>query len=706
MIAVSDDFKTAVEAEIRQWKCRALMEFGSSLVSPPNVVCTSLEETFAGDYAVDGVLSTLGNIAFPGSRCYPSDVGEDDLLPADTGNGCGFWGDQFSDASGYLSQTLTLEWTTAQRLGQISLHFDEWLGYARDFEVSYYSAAWHVIATVTDNTSLTWAYMPANVIQATKLRVVVTRIQYPDENVRIIEFSAQWLEDISDRVNSWTVKKERYYTDASLPVPNASANSMDLVLDNSDHAFYRKNTESPYYGCLKANQRVWVYLSLLVNGVWEEVPVGVFYTTKWKSTRDSIETQVTLLDRAKRLMDSTYATSRVQKDKKISEMAIDILQDAGLGATEYVVDDTGEDSVIPYVWFDSMSHWNALARLAEAEGGKLWVDEYDRVIFENRERLTGGTVVATLEYNKHFGDANDDWDESQMRNHITVKATPYRIKPPEEEDIWTSQFSFWVPAGGYTNTSALWTASTGIRQPTLGSSAAEGISAQWYGDVTETSGTIRVKNSTSAAVEIKTGDLIVRGKPNKKKVWESGEDYLIVSNLDIKMFFNTVPCLEIADPELKGNLYSGVTVAWKTLPYAFGGTIRVTKTQGGNQTIKAGDLWVRAKELEPTGGIKVEKTDDALIAVYGKRGFEWENAFLQSKDLATDLAEFLLTTYKDPIGAVNLDMAVRGMPHLQLCDKVHVEDPVKLNLDADYWITGMSLTWNGALDGQLELIPA
>jgi hypothetical protein len=455
---------------------------------------------------------------------------------------------------------------------------------------------------------------------------------------------------------------------------------------------------------MKANQRTFVYLQLFVDGWWEEVPVGVFYTSKWGSKRSELQTRLTLLDRSKILMEKTYATSRVVFDKKISELVIMVLEDAGLDASEYIVDDTGVDSVIPYAWFEPITHWNALCKLAEAEGGHVYINEYDRVIFECHEHLTGGSSVVTLEYDKHFSDATDDWDEGLMRNDIIVKSEPLRLREPVQEEVWKLDHKVVVPSMGTLDVPATYTESTSIVQPVLDASVDTRVTAVWKTPPSSTSGTITLTNNGYGAETVKTGELMVLAKPVRYIVWELGEDTLVpaYSSIEFEALFDTVPCIDIADPVVT---HDGVTVEWKNVPYAFGGVIVIENTTAEDITLESAEVLVRAKPLERVGVIKKERKDDDSILDHGRRDATFENEFLQNDVLATSLAEYLLAIYKDPEGPIKLEQEVRGMPHLQLADKVTLYDPVKLHLNTVYWITGMELTWDGSLGGNLELIP-
>lgn len=712
MISVSDAFKAAVEAPVRNWRTRVLLEMSGSDVQLPSTNGAALDgDLFPSAQAANGVKVTTYKYAFPSERVFPSDPTDPDeppLMPPDPSYECGFWDEQFSDENGDLADDaiIELEYTTPfPSIDHVGVYFDGWLGYAVAFSVElYHDGGWDVIFATDDNalTSMD-IVLDAPVADVEKVRLVATKLQYADENLRVIELDAAWVEDITQKVKSWSVRKERYFSGNELPMPSASANQLTLVLDNQNDIFWTRNESSPYYGMLKANQRCWLNIDLQIAGLWETVPIGVFYTTKWSTKRSDVVTTITLLDRGKRLMETTFATSEVLFDKKISEIAAVLLADAGVPETEYDIDDTGDDSVVPYYWSERVTHWDALCTLYGAEGGKVYVDEYDRVICQSREALTAGDLVATLTSETHFSDLVDEWDEALMRNAIILKANPLLPRPLEEVEIYKNAEE--EGAGSLVVTFDY--ASNDVRDPTI-LAGVTGATAVWASAPSATGGTITVTGTIPA------NKLVVRGKPQKFIVWKNGESRTLAAaeELEIEVFFDDIPVIECDDPAFvvrdgEGLIIAtpaGLTAEWKNgKVYGFGGVVLITNGTGSSQTIADSDLWVRGTPLERNTQEIVTVKDDELIRKNRRREFEYTNPLLQSRTLAESLGNFLLQQYGDPVSPIRLEMPVRGMPHLQLSDYVRVVDPMS-HIDHYMWVTGIDLQFDGALNGAIELI--
>ena len=96
----------------------------------------------------------------------------------------------------------------------------------------------------------------------------------------------------------------------------------------------------------------------------EWVPLGTFWSLDWDSPDDTLEATVTARDRMELLRKSTYQTSQVLINKSLYELAEGVLQDAKLTSNEYIIDTDLQNIIIPYAWFNPVSHREALRRIA------------------------------------------------------------------------------------------------------------------------------------------------------------------------------------------------------------------------------------------------------------------------------------------------------------------------------------------------------
>lgn len=116
------------------------------------------------------------------------------------------------------------------------------------------------------------------------------------------------------------------------------------------------------------------------------------------------------------------------------------------------------------------------------------------------------------------------------------------------------------------------------------------------------------------------------------------------------------------------NLTSLVSVAIDP----FGDTAKLTITSIANQRIYMTYLRLRGNPAIITSEISQKYEDNVSISKYGKKVLEVNNDFIDSDSFAYYLARTLVSKYKNPLKRVRI--LVRGMPQLQLKDKISVYD--------------------------------
>jgi len=197
----------------------------------------------------------------------------------------------------------------------------------------------------------------------------------------------------------------------------------------------------------------------------------------------------------------------------------------------------------------------------------------------------------------------------------------------------------------------------------------------------------------------------------------------------VRFFPDTEPSVALAAAETKPAIVSGANTATiqvqfqgpainvqapvivtagpdiSVLSYAYGATggAIVLQNTGPEETVTA--LTIDGQLLEADGELVAVAEDALSMAEFGERGYDLENAFIQDLTQAQAMADALLAAYIDPARQIVVEMPARGMPHLEMADRVHVENDAT-GIDTDYWIVRSRLTFDGALDGELTCIEA
>lgn len=446
MLSVSADFKTAAVAAARQVAKRVKIWLvdNNSQAGTITVTADELDATlFPKAALINGRTTAAKKWALARDDCFPAD----DLYPIDTGYEGGWFDDTLSDANGDLAVPLEIVLQYGVALGGPHLEWwgDAWLGYPVDFEWFYWNSvtsAWVSVASVTGNTATSYSMSGSTITQTwSKFKLKITKISRANSHANLIEVQVSQMADISSYIKSLEILKERYYNkQGTIPVGNAAASELVMVLNNLGLLFDPRGSGGTFAGNILPNRKVTVELGfVLPGGTTEYCAAGVYYTKSWTTDWGGMTT-VRAYDGTKKLLRKKYAGA-VQEGKTVGELVETVCQASGLSPDQYLIDATTQ--VIPYAVFESKTVWEHLRKLAEAEGGFIYFDESGILRFENRAHLAGH-AAETLQIDwTNSLNLKDASDEERIRN--VVRAVSKRLKESASATIWNLQETLTVP---------------------------------------------------------------------------------------------------------------------------------------------------------------------------------------------------------------------------------------------------------------------
>lgn len=348
----------------------------------------------------------------------------------------GWWGTHLSDAQGYLSVPPVITITFAPRaLTNLRVVGDSKLNcYPVDFELRAYDSNDTLLHTevVTNNTSVDWIkWLDPFIPNVVKIEVIITRISRANSVVKLMELLTSIKETyLSDQIESIRLLEEVGYNTGSLPIGNLSANEIDVSLSNADRRFDLNNSQSPLYGYIKRNRRVTAWLGANINETIEWHLLGVFWTTSWDISKDSLVAKLTARDRLELLRQTDFETSIVYENKTLYELFEIVLQDAGLSADEYELDSALTTIVIPYAWFPKMSHRAALQRLASCGIIQVYCTKEGKIRV-NLNFDAEATPIVTYDENVNVYTTRYPLAVTEQVNYIEVTSKHWQIGSTE-----------------------------------------------------------------------------------------------------------------------------------------------------------------------------------------------------------------------------------------------------------------------------------
>ena len=553
MYPVSQDFLDKMKADRRQVLARVEIDYTDPFmdqsidieasenanISYPQQTADSVQETTLKWASLDGswVLDGTYHLAPPPDKLAQYQFG--------------WWGSQLAGAGGVFAAPYPA--LTVTHLPR-PIHILRVVGdtarveYPVDFEIKLYAQDDTLLKTetVTGNTQVSWSKtLEPQVLDVAKQVLTITKWSHAGRCAKIIEFFTSIREVYeTDDLISIKLLEEREASQGSLPVGNISSNEITLALNNEDKKFDIDNDQSPLKNLLKPNRRIQLRLGVEINGEIEWVPLGIFWSLDWDSPDDSLEATVTARDRMELLRKGTYQTSQVQQNKSLKELAEAVLQDAGLTSSEYVIDDALDDTVIPYSWFNPVSHREALRLIAEAGLAAAFQNRDGKIQIESF-LISGDEPVLEITEDDYFPPLRAPSRQDQVANEIIVDTQPLRPASAAEE-VYRSNETITIPGNSTKTVTAFFNqppvieAAAYLDSPPTGVSITEVTYYGWGASVS-----IRNTNATD-----KQAMLVVHGKPltvqNKERAI-ARDEASILENGVLRYEFPTNPLVQTLD---------------------------------------------------------------------------------------------------------------------------------------------------------------
>jgi len=420
--------------------------------------------------------------------------------------------------------------------------------YPVDFEIKLYGPDDTLLKTetVTGNDQVSWSKtLDSHVVDVAKQVLTITKWSHEGRQAKIIEFftSIREVYETGDLV-SLHLLEEREASQGSLPVGNISSNEITLALSNADKKFDLDNENSPLKNLLKPNRRIHVWLGTEIGEDMEWVPLGVFWSLDWDSPDDTLEATVTARDRMELLRKSTFQTSQVLQNKSLYELAEIVLQDAGLSSSEYIIDTNLQSIVVPYAWFNPMSHREALRQIAEAGLAAAFQNRDGKIQIESF-LISGDEPVLEITEDDYFPPLRAPSRQDQVANEIIVDTQPLRPASAAEE-VYRSNEPITIPGSSTKTITAFYNKTPVIDAAASLDNSPAGVNiteAAYYG----WGATVKIYNTNMTDAQV---TLVIQGKPltvqNKERA-TARDETSITENGVLRFEFPANPLVQKLD---------------------------------------------------------------------------------------------------------------------------------------------------------------
>ena len=174
------------------------------------------------------------------------------------------------------------------------------------------------------------------------------------------------------------------------------------------------------------------------------IPLGTYWTKEWDVPEQELYVKVTAQDIGSLLGENIYRNSFLEENKTFSEIARDILLDAGLDDTQFYIDPVLDTITVPLVFFRPMSHKKALKKVAEAGGAFVIIDRSGKLYIVSFETLTDALTRFRLNQSVTFRKVTPS--KQDIINYVEVTAVPY-VQTTSQERLYDSSTPIPIEAG-------------------------------------------------------------------------------------------------------------------------------------------------------------------------------------------------------------------------------------------------------------------
>lgn len=339
----------------------------------------------------------------------------------------GWWSTSISDASGNFAIPPELSILFDPRsIFILNVTGDSLANmYPTNFTIKCYNGTTEIYSlNVPNNTQVDWRMdiSLTPIINCTHIKLIVHTVNKPHQPCRILEFITSVVQVYTDedRLSFMRLLEEREVSDGTLPVGNVTSNEVDIRLDNTDRYFDALNPKSPVATMMKPNRRVRVWLGTeIIPGDIEWHLLGKFWTIQWSAPKSDVYVTITARDILNLMSRTKFINGDVMQDATLYDLGVLVLEDFGLLPGEYYVDPALQNAVVPFGWFDRMSHREALIQIARAGLAVVNVDNNGVVRIDVSTTPLSQMTVLDDDVNIYSLDNPQDW--TQVINTVNIK---------------------------------------------------------------------------------------------------------------------------------------------------------------------------------------------------------------------------------------------------------------------------------------------
>jgi hypothetical protein len=378
----------------------------------------------------------------------------------------------------------------------------------------------------------------------------------------------------------------------------------------------------------------------------------------------------------------------------------------------YISTQIKELTVFPHLFGNDQSAKSIIDAITLADFGRFYVDEEDKFRYIHFYRYfessinQHSTIQKTISGNSHI--VSGEYNVQLQANKITVNVTEYNPLISTKQGLWTaspdpSSLGVVKLTSGISSTANTIPVSTTDRPP-FPSSGYLKIDSEIvkYSSINSTNflGVTRGEFDTTPAEHF-TNDLVREVRSYDIK-YDNAPAFNIQRPLITAITQTFPPEIELvkfSTSAYNAQLILAASTSVNEGELAF---IQGTNAKTGevDYTSIAGVPIIRQDSSNLIKKQTASLSDD--IRKYGLKEVVIENEYIYSAAKAQEIADFLITKFKDPVPV--LQIQAMAIPTLQIGDRIRISSLLSMDIeDTDYWVVSHSLNVGDSLDHSITL---
>jgi hypothetical protein len=184
------------------------------------------------------------------------------------------------------------------------------------------------------------------------------------------------IDDITAYVKEWSTERGR-----DTQLSDTVVGTAEIIVSNIDKRFTPKNSGSPLYGYLKSGKKVTITAQL--PGVSCPRYAGYIDYIDPKPNRTEKEAYIYCVDKFDRFVGTKRNTSMMVDAQDVEILAAIVASVQKSGETIETAFPSYRDAY-PYFWMEDEDAYDKLMHIARSSLGFIYIDTYDRIVYERR----------------------------------------------------------------------------------------------------------------------------------------------------------------------------------------------------------------------------------------------------------------------------------------------------------------------------------